>query len=129
MGLIEKRAIAKMRDNVVPRYEGELQKIGGDQISYEIIWESFLHDITALENLEEKCFRVINDIFKKITVDDIGKEAVAEGVTQIRISNGTVANINEFTLKEGVLDVPWDWSGWPGSFYPKTVQEKIETLL
>ena len=129
MGLIEKRAIAKMRDNVVPRYEGELQKIAGDQVSYEIIWESFLHDITALENLEEKCFRVINDIFKKITVDDIGKEAVAEGVTQIRISNGTVANINEFTLKEGVLDVPWDWSGWPGSFYPKTVQEKIETLL
>lgn len=129
MGLIEKRAIANIRDNVVPRYEGELQKIGGDQISYEIIWESFLHDITALENLEEKCFRVINDIFRKITVDDIGKEAVAEGVTQIRISNGAVANINEFTLKEGVLDIPWDWSGWPGSFYPKTVQEKIETLL
>ena len=129
MGLIEKRAIANIRDNVVPRYETELQKIAGDQISYEIIWESFLHDITALENLEEKCFRVINDIFKKITVDDIGKEAVAEGVSQIRISNGKVANIQEFTLKAGVLDVPWDWSGWPGSFYPKTVQEKIETLL
>lgn len=129
MGLIEKRAIANIRDNVVPRYETELQQIAGERVSYEVIWESFLHDIKALENLEEKCFRVINDIFKKITIDDIGQEAVAEGVAQIRISNGTVANIQEFTLKEGVLDIPWDWSGWPGSFYPKTVQEKIETLL
>ena len=129
MGLIEKRAIAKIRDNVVPRYEAELKQIAGDQISYEMNWESFLHDITALENLEEKCFRVINDIFKKITVDDIGVEAVQEGVEKIHISNVKTSNVNEFTLKEGVLDIPWDWSGYPGSFYPKTVQEKIETLL
>ena len=129
MGLIEKRAIAKMRDDVVPRYEAELKQIAGDQISYEMNWESFLHDITALGNLEEKCFRVINDIFKKITVDNIGVEAVQEGVQKIRISNAKISNVSEFTLKEGVLDVPWDWSGFPGSFYPKSVQEKIETLL
>ena len=129
MGLIEKRAIAKMRDDVVPRYEAELQKIAGDQVSYEIVWDSFLDDIQALENLEEKCFRAINDVFKKITVDEIGTEAVAEQIQKIRISNGKVANIQDFTLKDGVLDMPWDWSGWPGSFYPKTVQEKIETLL
>ena len=129
MGLIEKRAIAKIRDNVVPRYEAELQQIAGNQISYQMNWDSFLHDITALENLEEKCFRVINGIFKKITVDDIGKEAVAEQVEKIHISQSNNFNVSEFTLKEGVLDIPWDWSGYPGSFYPKTVQEKIETLL
>ena len=129
MGLIEKRAIAKIRDNVVPRYEAELQQIAGNQISYQMNWDSFLHDITALENLEEKCFRVINGIFKKITVDDIGKEAVAELVEKIHISQSNNFNVSEFTLKEGVLDIPWDWSGYPGSFYPKTVQEKIETLL
>ena len=129
MGLIEKRAIAKIRDQVVPRYEAELQNIAGDQISYQIDWDSFLHDITALDNLEEKCFRAINDIFRKITVDEIGREAVAEGVQKIHISNGKTANISEFTLKDGVLNMPWDWSGWPGSFYPKTVQEKLETLL
>ncbi len=129
MGLIEKRAIAKMRDNVVPRYEAELKQIAGDQISYEMNWESFLHDITALENLEEKCFRVLNDIFKKITFDDIGTEAVQEGVQKIHISNAKNATVSEFSLKDGVLDIPWDWSGFPGSFYPKTVQEKIETLL
>ena len=129
MGLIEKRAIAKMRDNVVPRYEAELKGIAGDQIFYQINWESFLHDIAALENLEEKCFRVLNDIFKKITFDDIGTQAVQEGVQQIHISNAKNAAVNEFSLKDGVLDIPWDWSGFPGSFYPKTVQEKIETLL
>ena len=129
MGLIEKRAIAKMRDNVVPRYDAELKQIAGDQISYQMDWESFLHDITALENLEEKCFRVLNDIFKKITFDDIGTQAVHEGVQQIHISNAKNAAVNEFSLKDGVLDIPWDWSGFPGSFYPKTVQEKIETLL
>ena len=129
MGLIEKRAIAKMRDDVVPRYQTELQQIAGDQVSYDIVWDSFSNDIGALGNLEEKCFRVVNDVFKKITVDEIGVEAVKEGVQQIRISNGKTANIAEFTLKDGVLDMPWDWSGWPGSFYPETVQEKIETLL
>lgn len=97
-----------MRDDVVPLYKAELQKIASDQISYEIIWDSFLHDITALENLEEKYLRVTNDIFKKITVDDIGVEAVEEGVQQIRISNGKTANMEEFTLKDGALGIPWD---------------------
>ena len=129
MGLIEKRAIAKIRDNIVPRYEAELKQIAGEQISYEMNWESFLHDITALENLEEKCFRVLNDIFKKITFDDIGTEAVQEGVQKIHISNAKNAAVSEFSLQDGVLDIPWDWSGFGNSFYPKTVQEKIETLL
>ena len=129
MGLAEKRAIARVRDEVAPKYQAELRKITGSEISYVVDWESFADDMTALENFEDKCLKVISEIFRKITRDALGKEAVAESIKEIHLSHGKQANIQEFTLQNGVLKMPWDWSGWPGSFYPDSVQEKIEAML
>lgn len=90
MGLAEKRMLAGLRDDVVPKYQAEL---------------------------------------REITADKIGKEAVASGVKKIHLSQGKDANITAFTLTDGVLNMPWDWEGWPGSFFPDSVREKIEAML
>lgn len=129
MGLAEKRAIARVRDEVTPKYQDELRQITGTEISYVVNWDSFADDLTALDNFEDKCLQVISDVFRKITRDTLGKEAVAEGIKAVHLSQGKAANIQEFTLSNGVLKMPWDWSGWPGSFYPDSVQEKIESML
>ena len=129
MGLAEKRALANLRDEVTPKYQAELQEITGTNIAYKIDWDSFADDLRAMENLEDSCFKAVNEVFRSITVDDIGKEAVAQSIKEIHLSHGKSANIYEFTLADGVLNMPWDWSGWAGSFFPSTVQEKIESML
>ena len=129
MGLAEKRALAPLRDEVAPRYEAELKEITGTKISYVVDWDSFAPNLDAMENLEDKGFKTISEVFRKITRDAIGKEAVAEGIKEIHLAQGESANIYEFTLTNGVLNMPWDWSGWAGSFFPDSVREKIESML
>lgn len=131
MGLAEKRMLAQVRDEVAPKYQVELRKITGSQIAYDIDWDSFAGSLAAMGNLEAKALKPLSEIFRKITSDKLGKEAVAESIQTIKLSHGLDidARIAEFTLKNGVLSMPWDWEGWPGSFYPDSVQEKIESML
>lgn len=121
--------MAQLRDETLPKYQEELRQITATQVVYVVDYDSFANDLTAIGNLENKCLKVLNEVFRKITRDAIGKEAVAENIKEIRLSHGENSNITEFTLAKGVLSMPWDWSGWAGSFYPDSVQEKIESML
>lgn len=129
MGLAEKRALATLQDEKMPKYQAELQKITGTVIFYVIDWDSFADNLIAMENLEEKCFKAMSGIFRKVTRDKIGKDAVAQEISEIQLSQVNDCNIAFFTLSKGELKMPWDWKGYPGSFFPDSVQEKIESLL
>ena len=129
MGLAEKRQLAQLRDEIVPQYQKELSDIVGSDIAYDIDWDSFADNLEAMERLEPKALKPMNEIFRKITVDEIGKDAVKESVQTIRLSQGSDANISNFTLQNGVLSLPWDWVGWGDSFYLDSVQEKLESML
>ena len=114
----------------MPKYQADLRKITGNEISYVVNWKSFADNIGAMENLEEKCLKPLLAIFRKITKDKIGKEAVAETIEEIHLAQvEDCSSIEKFTLVKGALKMSWDWQGWPGSFYPDSVQEKIESLL
>ncbi len=121
--------IAKLRDETVPDYQKQLKEITGSKIEYDVDWDSFADSSAAMENIEDKGLKVLNDIFQEITSDKIGKDAVAESIQKIHLSHGDDANISSFTLNDGVLNMPWDWKGWAGSFFPDSVREKIESLL
>ena len=56
-------------------------------------------------------------------------EAVAETIQEIQLSQVADCSIEKFTIVKGALKMPWDWKGWSGSFYPDSVQEKIEAML
>ena len=129
MGLAEKRALAKLRADTVPEYEKELDKITGAKIAYVVDYDSFADELEAMENLEDKGLKVLSEIFRKITFDDIGKDAVKEQIREIHISQGKEASIENFTIVKGALKLPWDWNGWSGSFFPQSVQDKIESML
>ena len=129
MGLAEKRAVAQVRDEILPKYQTELREIMGNQVSYVVDWSGFENEMTALNNLEDKCLKTLNIVFRKITRDDLGQEAVKEGIKEIHLAQGKEAYIPAFTLKDGVLNLPWDWAGWSGSFFPDSVQEQIEKML
>lgn len=129
MGLAERRMIAKLRDETVPRHQSELQKITGTAIAYDVDWDSFAESSAAMDNLEPKALKPISEIFRKICADQLGKDAVSQSIQTIRLSHGKEAKIPDFTLSKGVLKMPWDWEGWPGSFFPDSVREKIESML
>ena len=129
MGLAEKRALATLQDETLPKYQADLRRITGNEVAFVVDWKSFSDNLGAMENLEEKCLKPLLGIFRKITKDKIGKEAVAESITEIQLSQVADCSIEKFTLVKGALKMPWDWKGWPGSFYPDSVQEKIESLL
>ena len=129
MGLAEKRMLAQVRDDVAPKYQSELKDAAGTKITYDIDWDSFADNLTALENLEDGCFKPMNEIFRKITSDQIGKDAVKDGIKTIRLTQETDVNVARFSLLNGVLSMPWDWQGYAGSFFPDSVREKIESLL
>lgn len=129
MGLAEKRMLAQVRDEVAPKYQSELKDAAGTKITYDIDWDSFADNLKALENLEASCVKPLNEIFRQITHDQIGQDAVKESVKTIHLSQGKDANISNFTLLNGALTMPWDWEGWAGSFFPDSVREKIESML
>ncbi len=129
MGLAEKRALATLQDEIVPKYQADLRGITGNEVTFVVDWKSFSDNLRAMENLEEKCLKPLLGIFRKITKDKIGKEAVAETIQEIQLSQAEDCSIEKFTLTKGALKMPWDWVGWAGSFYPDSVQEKIESML
>ena len=129
MGLAEKRALATLQDETLPKYQADLRKITGNEITYVVDWKSFSDNLDAMENLEEKCLKPLLGIFRVITKDKIGKEAVAETIQEIHLTQVEDCNIAWFTLTKGALKMPWDWKGWSGSFFPDSVREKIESLL
>ena len=129
MGLTEKRALATLQDETLPKYQADLRAITGNEVSFVVDWKSFSENIDAMENLEEKCLKPLLGIFRKVTKDVIGKEAVAEAILEIHLKQVEDCNIAWFTLSKGALKMPWDWKGWAGSFFPDSVQEKIESLL
>ena len=129
MGLAERRVLARLREETVPQYEKELREITGTEMVLDVDFKSFEEDVTAIQNLESKCLKPLCDIFRAITIDDMGKEAVRESIRRVSLSHGTIADIQTFTIVDGALKMPWDWKGWAGSFFPDSVREKIESLI
>ena len=113
----------------MPKHEAELKKITGAAITYEVDWDSFADNLRAMENLEPKGLQPLGEIFRQITSDKIGKDAVKDSIQTIYLSQTDDCNIARFLLNDGVLSMPWDWKSYGDSFFPDGVREKIESLL
>lgn len=130
MGLAEKRMLKTLQDEVVPEREKELQKITGTKIKYDVTWDTFAPNMSAMERFRDTAFEAINQSFTAICRDEIGREAVAQSIKTVRLSQGGESNMAScVTLKDGVLDIPWDWAGWGGSFFVGQFTEHLESLL
>lgn len=130
MGLTEKRMLKTLQDEVVPEHEKELQKITGAKIKYDIDWDSFAPHLNAMERFRDVAFKAINESFTEVCRDEIGQKAVAESIKTIHLSQGGDSNMaSGVTLQNGVLDIPWDWASWSGSFFVSSFTERLEALL
>src|SRR3954469_17578713 len=87
MGLNERRKIKELQDTTLPERVKEIAEICGQPVRYEVDWESLADDAEGLNFLDNISCHRLNMALRTICTDDMGKEAVRDGLRLIRLKN------------------------------------------
>jgi hypothetical protein len=105
MGLEEKRKIKEYQDKIVPNRRKELAEIAGCDVPYEVDWDSFADDMTALNFFDNLAFHRINMAFRQLCTDQMAKDAVKDGLKLIRLKNVKDRQNLKLSFSGGVLEM------------------------
>ena len=103
MGLAERRKIKELQDEVLPAREREIAEICGAAIPYEVDWSSLEHDAEALNFLDNLSCHRLNMALRMICMDDMGREAVRDGVRRVALKNVADPAQMHIAFEDGVL--------------------------
>lgn len=105
MGLAERRKIKELQDVTFPERTREIEEICGKAIPYEVDWESLADDAEGLNFIDNISCHRLNMALRTICVDDLGKEAVREGLRLIRLKNVRDKGDMSIAFDDGVLEM------------------------
>jgi hypothetical protein len=105
MGLMERRKIKELQEQTFPEREREIGEICGQPIRYEIDWDSFADDLEGLNFLDNLSCHRLNMALRVICTDDMGKEAVREGLKQVKLRNVKRKDEMAMRFEGGVLEM------------------------
>ena len=105
MGLNERRKIKELQDTVFPARVKEIEEICGKAIPYEVDWESMADDMEALNFIDNLSCHRLNMALRTICSDDVGKEAVRDGLKLIKLKNVKDKASMAMTFDGGVLEM------------------------
>jgi len=105
MGLNERRKIKELQDTTFPERVKEIQEICGKAIPYEVDWESLADDLEGLNFIDNLSCHRLNMALRVICQDDLGKEAVRDGLTLIRLKNVKDKAAMKMSFEGGVLEM------------------------
>lgn len=105
MGLNERRKIKELQDVTFPGRVKEIEDICGKAIPYEVDWDSLADDAEALNFIDNISCHRLNMALRVICQDDMGKEAVREGLRTIRLKNVKDKAAMKLAFDAGVLDM------------------------
>ncbi len=129
MGLAEKRAMEQAKQ-WLPKREAELKEICGGPVPYEVDWASFETDAKGIEWLEHNGPQQVSAAFRGICHDDVGKQAVREGVKKVILRNAATPAEKALTFDTGVLTLKCAFSQSPGGrFTDREIRAAIEPKL
>jgi hypothetical protein len=121
MGLDERRKLASLVDEVLPATREEIKGDTGADIALELDAGTFKDDAVALNFFEYQGAKYLANAMRIIAVDDMGKQAIVEGIKQARFVNLPVERAAEkqAVLTDGVLTITGAWGvgssdGWIG---------------
>ncbi len=130
MGMLEKRAIKAAQEGWLPRRQSELNEICGTEVPYDIEWESFANDEKGIKWIEHNGPHQVSAAFRGICTDDVGREAVQEGLTKIVLSNVEEIADKSLTCADGVLHLCCAFAKSPrGRFTYQEIQKCLEEVL
>src|SRR5271168_1954219 len=87
MGLNERRKIKELQESVFPGRVKEIEEICGKAIGYEVDWDSLADDAEGLNFIDNLSCHRLNMALRVICQDDLGKEAVRDGLKLIKLKN------------------------------------------
>ena len=106
MGLNEKRKIKELQDTTFPERTAELAEIcGGGSIAYDVDWDSFADDLEALNFLDNISCHRTNMALRVICSDDLGKEAVRDGLKVIKLKNVKTKPEMHISFNDSILEM------------------------
>ena len=103
MGLNERRKIKELQETTLPGRVREIEEICGKAIPYEVDWDSLADDPEGLNYLDNLSCHRLNMALRMICMDDMGKEAVRNGLRLVRLKNVKDKAAMQISFKDGVL--------------------------
>ena len=103
MGLNERRKIKDLQDNSFPGRVKEIEEICGRAIPYEVAWDTMADDLAALNFVDNVSCHRLNMALRVICLDEMGKEAVRDGLKLIRLVNVKEPAAMQLNFADGVL--------------------------
>ena len=105
MGLNERRKIAELTTVTLPERVKEIEEICGAPIPYDVDWASFGDDGEALKFLDNISCHRLNMALRMICGDEMGKEAVRQGLKKVKLVNVKDASAMKLAFDGGVLEM------------------------
>lgn len=105
MGLAERRKIKELQDVTLPGRVREIEEICGVPIPYEVDWDSLADDAEALNFLDNISCHRLNMALRVISMDEMGKEALREGLKKVRLKNVKTPAEMSIAFQNGVLEM------------------------
>ena len=105
MGLNERRKVKELQEVTFPAREKEIEEICGKAIPYDVDWASLADDAEALNFIDNISCHRLNMALRTICVDDMGREAVREGLKRIRLKNVKDKSAMRMGFEGGVLEM------------------------
>ena len=105
MGLNERRKVKELQDTTFPGRVKEIEEICGAPIPYEVDWESINDSADALNFIDNVSCHRLNMALRMICQDDMGKQAVREGLKKIKLKNVADKAAMKMTFEGGVLEM------------------------
>src|ERR1051325_139962 len=131
MGLAEKRWAADKKKTDEQAFVSQVNATLGFTVPIEIDWEGFSTNLDEAQYITHDTYGLPNLVraLSKITIDDLGKQAIKDGLKKIVILSAK-SDDTSFTFEQGVIN----WKAYFGSsssgyIYADAMQKKIEQAL
>jgi hypothetical protein len=105
MGLNERRKIEELKTTTFPGRVKEIEEICGKAIPYEVDWSSLADDMEALNFIDNISCHRLNMALRVICMDEMGKEAVRDGLKLVKLTNVKDKPAMKLTFDGGVLEM------------------------
>lgn len=130
MSLATRRQIKELQETVFPARTQEIAEICGRAVPYAVDWASFADDEEALRFVDNCACHRINMALRVICLDDLGRDAVREGLREIAVANVGDPSAMAMTFDDGVLTLRGAWAhGTRGMFDDGAIRTLLESRL
>jgi len=113
MGLNERRKVKELQDVTFPERVKEIEEICGAPVPYEVDWTSIADDAAALNFIDNVSCHRLNMALRMICLDEMGKQAVREGLKLVKLKN--VKGPSTIAFQDGTLEMQCDYAVGAGS--------------